>query len=395
MNGMRLIAIVGESSSALTFLESNIDGWRAISERVDELNLILFTQENGIVSPFPNAFLHLIPIFGKGFWRKIHLFHGVLSVFYGAIKLIQLSKKTKSDIIVALTGSSFLFSGFLANILLHKPLVVIMLGNDFYLRYKKTAKYRMSGLTSKLASNILNLFEFNCLRKADKIACVSFELSKVLHRYGIPRSKIVVVWNGVWLKKFSPKRSQGLNKNMLRLLYAGRLSWEKKVETIIRAIRILQDGGIKNIELRIVGDGPQMGFLKRYTKRMGLKNVYFIGRQPHEKMPQIISDADAVVLASISEGLPSVVLEAMSCGKVVICSNVGELPYIIKDGKNGFLFSAGNALELANKIKKIVMNKELAKSIGDEARRTVEQSFSWEKIAEKYSYLFKEVSMRR
>ena len=136
----------------------------------------------------------------------------------------------------------------------------------------------------------------------------------------------------------------------MRLIFAGRLSPEKRIFDVINAVKDT-DG----VVLSILGDGLQKAQIKDYIKSRSLEDKITL----YEPLPwgdelfSFIRKHHTLVLPSQSEGLPLVLLEAMSCGVSVIASCVGGVPEIVKDGKNGQLFTAGNTCELKKCIEKI------------------------------------------
>jgi len=379
-----VVAIVGESSTVEDFLkQSNFDGWYAISRNVEELHLVLFThiREDTIFYLPEKITLHAIwipPPFSK---------NPLLRLTYATIYMIRLFKKIDKDKIILLMGGMYIFSCLLLRFLLFKPMVMIMLGNEFEIRLKCGDV----SIWRKVYSRVLNLLELVCIMLCDRVLCVSINLAKVLLRYGIPSSKIRIVFNGVDTHKFSPRRKDSCVKKF-RLLYAGRLSPEKRVHIIIQAFKLLKKWGIKDIELKIVGDGPLKTCLIRYAK--DLDDITFIERQPHDKMPSVINDSDILILTSMSEGLPSIVLESMACGKPVICTPVGDIPYIVKDMVNGFLLkhvSESNSFELAERLRMLIFNKEYCEKVGLQARKTVRKLFNWDEIGKRYYRCFREI----
>ncbi len=124
------------------------------------------------------------------------------------------------------------------------------------------------------------------------------------------------------------------------LLYFGRLSPEKGIETLIKASLLTKQ------RLKIVGTGSN------YQSKYSSDLVEFLGFKEGQELSEIIQKAKVIVIPSIWwENMPLNMLEALSLGKVVIASRIGGMPEIIKDKENGFLFRAGDSEDLARVIK--------------------------------------------
>ncbi len=134
-------------------------------------------------------------------------------------------------------------------------------------------------------------------------------------------------------------------------LYFGRLSAEKGIGTLIRAFSFLQHGET----LSIVGFGPEEERLKLLVKELSLDNkVSFLGPVYGDDLQHILLPARAVVVPSEwYENTPYALLETLASGTPVIAARVGSLPERVQDGYNGFLFTPGDARDLAEKIEKL------------------------------------------
>ena len=130
------------------------------------------------------------------------------------------------------------------------------------------------------------------------------------------------------------------------ILFIGRLSLEKGVMTLLQAMN-----GIRELDLKIAGDGPQMKELQLATHNLDLSNVVFLGRITGSPKWELLQNATAVVVPSLLyENFPLSILESMSVGTLVVTSDIGSIPYIISDGQTGLLFRPGNADDLREKI---------------------------------------------
>lgn len=183
-------------------------------------------------------------------------------------------------------------------------------------------------------------------------------IRKILAEHGIGNA--LVVPNSVDLEKFNPKvDGSDIRYKLLRkkgnslVLYVGRLSREKKLETLLKAMRHLRD---KNVEAVIVGTGPAERYYHLMAKKLKLNNVKFTGFVSDEELPRYYAAADAFCIPSIFETQGVVSLEAMAIGKPVIGADFLALSELIKEGKNGEKFVPGDSVNCAKKIEKVINN---------------------------------------
>lgn len=178
---------------------------------------------------------------------------------------------------------------------------------------------------------------------------------------GLPAERVVVKPNFVDFAAPQPAPRAGL-------LFVGRLSVEKGVATLAKAMALLPDA-----QLRVVGDGPEAGLLD------GVPGVTVLGSQPGEAVRQEMSRAAALVVPSICfENFPRTIAEAFACGLPVIASRIGALADIVRDGETGLLFEPGNPQDLADKMAWALAHPEQMAVMGRNARAQYEAEFSAE-----------------
>ena len=153
------------------------------------------------------------------------------------------------------------------------------------------------------------------------------------------------------------------------IVYFGRLSPEKGLFTILEAVK-----ENKNLNLKIIGDGPIKEALIKKAEEDGLDNVNFLGYKPENQMRQEIGKAKFVIMASeCYENYPRSVMEAFALGKPVIGSNIGGIPELVREGETGLLFNPGDAKELSSKIDHLNKKPQEIIAMGVNARRFVEE----------------------
>ncbi|MNP10683.1 N,N'-diacetylbacillosaminyl-diphospho-undecaprenol alpha-1,3-N-acetylgalactosaminyltransferase [compost metagenome] len=124
----------------------------------------------------------------------------------------------------------------------------------------------------------------------------------------------------------------------------------------------------KDVVCWLIGDGVMRSDLELQTEMLGLKeHIQLLGNRPD--VPQLISNADIVVLPSLQDNLPFSIIESQSLGKPVIASRVGGIVEMIEDGVNGLLVEPGNALDLFEKLLKLVDDTILREKQSREARK--------------------------
>lgn len=159
------------------------------------------------------------------------------------------------------------------------------------------------------------------------------------------------------------------------ILYLGRLSEEKGIETLIEAMKSLPD-----INLKIVGTGPELENYSLFVTRYSLHNVEFLGYKSGAELNEIISQAQCLIVPSNwYEVTGLVVLEAYLNNTPVIASDIGGLPEVVIDNKTGYLFQPKNVKELIEKIKLIFNNHAFQEEMAANGRGLIAKNHQPEK----------------
>lgn len=187
--------------------------------------------------------------------------------------------------------------------------------------------------------------------------CVSKDLSMNLRSsFGI-KNEIITIYNGLKLVN-TIKRSSELNNKII--LMVARLDNQKDHTTLLKAFGLVNKE-IENVLLWLVGDGPLMNELKLYVKKNNIeKNVEFLGWQSN--LIDVFLRSDIFVLSSRREGFPYALIEAMSFGLPVVCTNTPYGPReILEDGKYGFLVPMKDHTKMKQAILQLLSNSETYK----------------------------------
>lgn len=224
---------------------------------------------------------------------------------------------------------------------------------------------------------------------ADKVLSVSEDLKLHIVNLGINENNVIVVPNGVDTEKFKPAGKENarkllnlpLDKNII--LFVGALRSIKGVDYLIEAAKNFVDS---NTELYLVGrdDGLKKS-LKKMAQDFKITDfIKFIGPVNHEDIPLWISASDILVLPSLSEGRPNVVLEALACEVPVVATDVGGIPELIINGETGYLVPAKNPLELSEKVNKLLGDENQREKMGKFGRKSIiQRGLTWEAHAKK------------
>ncbi|MFJ1490674.1 glycosyltransferase family 4 protein [Capnocytophaga canis] len=193
------------------------------------------------------------------------------------------------------------------------------------------------------------------------------------------KRKIQVIYNFVQNKDNSVILPI-VNYKKLTIGYLGRIEPLKGVYYLVDAFhKLLKNTDNTELKLELVGGG-EVEKMRSYLKKIGIQENVVLSGYYSGNIFEKLNFFDIFVFPSLWEGLPYSVLEAMSCSKLVISTNVGGIPEIITDRYNGFLVSPANSDELYHGLKKITSNIQEYLMLGEKAKTTVEVKFSKEKF---------------
>jgi len=157
-------------------------------------------------------------------------------------------------------------------------------------------------------------------------------------------------------------------------IYIGRIGEEKGIPALIDALKESPE-----IPFKMIGDGPLTDYLVGRLKEHRLDNIEYLGVRSHsECMRYLVKSRFMVLPSQWYEGVPMVLLEAMSAGKPAIVSNIGVLPEMIKDGRNGLVFAPGVTEELSERMKRHYSDPDGAREMGKKGRALFEEKYTRE-----------------
>jgi glycosyltransferase involved in cell wall biosynthesis len=209
------------------------------------------------------------------------------------------------------------------------------------------------------------------------IALTEFARQKFVEG-GLPAGKIAVKPNFV-----SPDPGAG-DAGGGYVLFVGRLSQEKGVETLLAAWKHLQG----KVPLKILGDGPLAPTVAQAAKQS--KEVEWLGRQPKDRVIALMKNARALIFPSVwYEGFPMVIAEAYAVGLPVIASNVGSMSSLIGHRRTGLHFRPGDPKALATQVTWALGHPAQLKRMRMAARAEYEDKYSAERNYQMLSNIYR------
>ena len=222
--------------------------------------------------------------------------------------------------------------------------------------------------------------------RAAAVIAVSQALKDEFLRLDIDGSKVTVLRNGVDLELFCPMERRSVRDALgLRgrtLVCVGNLLRSKGQDIVIEALTELPE-----TDLLLVGEGPDRGRFESLARSLKVAHrVRFVGGVPQEELARYYSAADALVHASMREGWPNVLLEAMACGTPVVASSVGGATEIVRSGAAGILVSERSAAAFTEALKRL-----FADPPDRAATRRYAEGFAWDEIARAQTQLYRTI----
>ncbi len=312
---------------------------------------------------------------------------------YRAFK--KLVTETKPDIIHA---HWILPNGFIAahvSRAIGVPLLIQLHGSDVFTAEKNALFRRMARFAAS---------------QADYIVSPSPNLTERLIDLGIDKQKIGFVPNTVEAN-FSMdvsdasvirlRKKHGIPKSNTIVLAMGRMVYVKGFNYLLEAFqKVVQE--CSNVTLVLAGGGVLFDEMKALTEKLGISGrVVMPGPVMRNEVPVYFKMADMFVVPSIRhesgavDGLPVVIPEAMAAGLPIIASNVGGIPVLVRDGKNGVLVSERDAGELADAMTRLIDDPGMRQEYGRRSRLVIEGSVNYDAVAAHFSTLYEEIAIKK
>jgi len=221
------------------------------------------------------------------------------------------------------------------------------------------------------------------------IAATEQEYKEAL-KFGIKKEKLTTIPVGINIKDYEPIKKDYL---MLNLLFVGRISRNRNLEPIIKAMKILNK---ENIKLTIVGgeakssDTSKTGYVDELKLLAKGLNINFAGPKYGKELINYYKKADIFVYTSFYENFGQTMLEAGASGLPIISTKTGIANDIVKDNKTGFIVGPKDPEAIASYIKEL-SDKNKREIFGKKIREIIKKNFDWDNIIEKYIEVYDSV----
>jgi len=266
---------------------------------------------------------------------------------------------------------------------IHTP----MLSDNNYIKIRS-----IYSLLTKISARIISYpLELKLIKSSDMITTVSQSVAQELEEYGLNQEDISIVYNGVDEKFFYPKQKDSTNDKKY-IMYAGRIDREKGLFDLLKCAKSICSER-SDVSFIVAGNGRDLNRLKRKIKNIGIQDKFIlVGQAKKDQLVKLYQNATLFVLPSYHEGLPTVLLEAMSCGLPVIATDVRGNRDLVSNGKNGIIIPSRAPKKMAEAISMLLENKSLRKKLGKNARKTIEENYTWNIISNRILGYYKQLA---
>ena len=247
--------------------------------------------------------------------------------------------------------------------------------------------YQSISLKDKLFSLPFQFIFNSIFSKADYVVSLGGKLTDILKEKVKDKNKLVVIPNAVQLPAVNEERKWN---EKLKLLFVARFAHNKGIHILLEAIKQLNNEGyVDKFQFNLGGKGPLFEY---FSKEFNYENVAYLGFISDEQLIQLYKTNDLFVFPTLFEGMPTVVLEAMSYGMPVVVSDVGATAELINGKDKGYLIEKNNVDELKKSILHFYHLTTIEKQqLSNAAYSHVKNNFTWDQVAKKHLQLFQRI----
>ena len=210
----------------------------------------------------------------------------------------------------------------------------------------------------------------------------SYSAEKFFAKRGFSRDKLIVIPN--CFPEISPVVER-TDKEAKIILTVGRFDPAKDYETSIRAIATARKDN-PSIRYRIVGYGALETTIRKWVSQYGIQDITEIFINP-ANIPELLMSADVFLSTSLYEGTSNAIMEALNASLPVVCTNVGDNEYLVKDGHSGFIHKIGDVSAISDSLLRLISEYKLRRDFGRVANQNLHDNYSIEVFASRYNDL--------
>jgi N-acetyl-alpha-D-glucosaminyl L-malate synthase BshA len=234
------------------------------------------------------------------------------------------------------------------------------------------------------------------ITQSDAVTAVSHDLARRTSesfRTEMPGDAcgVRVIHNFVDTELYCPAAQPRSEHGPANIVHVSNFRPVKRVPWLLRAFALACED--VDARLTLVGDGPDMGPARALVAELGLgARVSFLGER--DALPELLAGADVFALASSEESFGLSALEAMSCATPVVATRVGGVAEVVEDGVQGLLVRADDLEGYAERLRRLILDRPLARKLGTAARVRAVERFERHRVVEQYESLYRELLRR-
>lgn len=323
--------------------------------------------------------------------------------FFDALSYLRLRGRKKPSLIIRPIPPFYLHVPWISNTVIPELAISHGVHRTSIATFKAAGKMDVKHkyLFSALSKMLIDSSEQIMLHNAERIVAVSeYTKRQLVNQYNLNEEKIEVIHNFVDSNVFKRKKNnevtsdignkiKNFKKSSLLAAFVGRPTPGKNLSLVYDIIRNFSNE--PDLKFVIVGMNRNDKYVKEYATRLKSSNVLFLGNVDNNLLPDVYSLSDFLLITSLDENLPTVLLEAMACGTIPISTNVGGVPEVIEDCENGFLVPS-NKEDFLNIIRYLInCDHRTLSVISRNAEKSVKEKFSAKIMQKKYVDMVNEI----
>lgn len=349
------IALISGASSIHTIRWAN-----GLAEAGHDVHVI--TQHEACDPFLPQVTVHQFP------------FRGVLGYFLMAPKVRKLLLQIKPDVVNAHYASGYATTARLVRV---RPFVLSVWGSDVYDFPYKSPLHKWLVRKNLLA--------------ADVVASTSHCMAEQTRSLAPELAEIPITPFGVDIQAYAQAQPLTANNNKLVIGTVKSMASTYGIDTLIEAFALLHEklkttgpSLADKLELRLVGGGPEQEKYQQLAAERGLADkVNFVGRVPHQEVPNELAKLDVYVALSRIESFGVAIIEAGAARRPVVVSDAGGLPEVTIEGTTGLVVPRENPQAAADAIEKLILSPEFRVKMGEAGRKHVAETYGWDVCVDK------------